>query len=69
MYIIDSQSFSNYVYVLFMIAQFPPNSERNVAYTDPDICKRDGGGGVAGYICLSKGWGGSLLNAFNDFEF
>lgn len=45
MYIIDSQSFSNYVYVLFMIAQFPPNSERNVAYTDPDICKRDGGGG------------------------
>lgn len=58
MYIIDSQSFSNYVYVLFMIAQFPPNSERNVAYTDPDICKRDGGGGgVAGYICLSKGWG------------
>lgn len=67
MYIIDSQSFSNYVYVLFMIAQFPPNSERNVAYTDPDICKRDGGG--RGIHLFVKGLGGSLLNAFNDFEF
>lgn len=70
MYIIDSQSFSNYVYVLFMIAQFPPNSERNVAYTDPDICKRDGGGGGGrGIHLFVKGLGGSLLNAFNDFEF
>lgn len=68
MYIIDSQSFSNYVYVLFMIAQFPPNSERNVAYTDPDICKREGGGG-RGIHLFVKGLGGSLLNAFNDFEF
>lgn len=51
-----------------MIAQFPPNSERNVAYTDPDICKRDWGGG-RGIHLFVKGLGGSLLNAFNDFEF
>lgn len=68
MYIIDSQSFSNYVYVLFMIAQFPPNSERNVAYTDPDICKRDGGGGSRDtFVCQRVG--GVVTNAFNDFEF
>lgn len=69
MYIIDSKSLNNYVYLLFTMAQFSQTVKKMLHTLIQINCQGGGGGGgVAGYICLSKDRG-SLLNEFNEFEF
>lgn len=68
MYIIDSKSLNNYVNLLFTMAQFSQTVKKMLHTLIQINCQGRGGGGVAGYICLSKD-GGSLLNEFNEFEF
>lgn len=59
MYIIDSKSLNNYVYLLFTMAQFS-QTVKKMLHALIQINCQGGGGGVAGYICLSKDGGGGL---------
>lgn len=69
MYIIDSKSLNNYVYLLFTIAQFSQTVKKMLHALIQINCQGGGGGGSRDIFVCQRMGGGSLLNEFNEFEF